>query len=332
MKNLRTITATVIAASVIGTYSSDASTQSSPDGTDGEVGQTNSSAPAADGGRRDIELPGASVFPEGVAFDESSGDIFVGSTDDGTIFRASLDDDVAQVFLAPGDDERTAVTGLAVQDDLLFVAGRDTGRVFAYDIESADLVAAFDAAAGERSLINDIAVSDDFAYVTDSFQPVLYRLGIDAGGVGEPEQWIDLSATSVPFDSTGFNLNGIAITDDGEALYTVHYGSGELFRIDIESATVDAVDLAGERLIGGDGLEIEGSTIIAIADGDLVTVELDDTGTAALTSSRQPLEDLLFPTTLALTDDSYVIVNSQLNMAGSDNQPVLPFTVSILER
>lgn len=332
MKNLRPLIATITALSLVGTCASDVSDASSPDSTDAEIARTDDSSTPTDGAPQEIELPGASVFPEGVAFDDSTGSVFVGSTDDGTVFRAGLDDQVAEVFLPPGEDGRTAVTGLAVRDGLLFVAGRDTGRVFAYDVDTAGLVAAHDAAGGERSLINDIALSGNFAYVTDSFRPVLFRLSVHGDRVGEPEAWIDLTETSVPFDADGFNLNGIAITDAGDALYTVHYGTGELFRIDTETAVVELVDLGEERLTGGDGLEIERSTVIAIADGDLVTIELDDSGLTATTSSREPLDGLLFPTTVALTDDSYIIVNSQLNMTGSDNQPITPFTVSVLDR
>jgi len=332
MKNHGTLAATVAALTVLAACSSDASDDSSSGTADAKNARADSSAVPTAGAPQEIELPGASVFPEGVAFDAASSSVFVGSTDDGTVFRAGLDDQVAEVFLPPGEDGRSAVTGLAVRDGLLFVAGRDTGRIFAYDAATAALVAVHDAAGGERSLINDIALSDDFAYVTDSFRPVLYRLAIDGETVGEPDAWIDLTDTDVPFDADGFNLNGIAITDTGDALYTVHYGTGDLFRIDTGTAAVELVDLDEEQLTGGDGLEIEGSTITAIANGDLVTIELDDTGLTARTSSREPLDGLLFPTTLALTDDAYIVVNSQLNMTGSDNQPVIPFTLSVLER
>lgn len=332
MKHRQPLAALFAAVALFGACASDASGDSAPEASDVDVATTNDSSPVSETGPRTIELPGESVFPEGVAYDETTGSVFVGSTDDGTIFRAGFDDATAEVFLAPGEDGRTAVTGLAVRDGILFVAGRDTGRIFAYDIETADLVAAHDTAGGERSLINDIAVSADFAYITDSFRPVLYRSSVAGDSVGEPEVWIDLTDTVIEFDPDGFNLNGIAITDDGTTLYTVHFGTGELFRIDTATGEIQAVDLDGEQLTGGDGLEIEGSTITAIAAGDLVTIDLDDTGLNATASTREPLDDLLFPTTVALTEDSYIIVNSQLNMTGADNQPVTPFTLSVLER
>ncbi len=243
MKNLRPLIATIAIFSLAGACVSDVADESTQGDSDAGIVQLDDTAAATNDVPQEIELPGATVFPEGVVFDDATGSVFVGSTDDGTIFRAGLDDQVAEVFLAPGEDGRTAATGLAVRSGLLFVAGRDTGRVFAYSSETAELLAAHDAAGGERSLINDIALSDDYAYVTDSFQPVLYRLSVDGNDVGEPEPWIDLSETSVPFDADGFNLNGIAVTDDGDTLYTVHYGTGELFRIDTATAVVELVDL-----------------------------------------------------------------------------------------
>jgi hypothetical protein len=37
----------------------------------------------------DYVVPGASVFPEGIAAEASTGTVFVGSTSDGTILRAA---------------------------------------------------------------------------------------------------------------------------------------------------------------------------------------------------------------------------------------------------
>ncbi len=294
--------------------------------------QSTPSGATGSSGDREIVVPGERVFPEGVAIDDSTGEIYVGSTEDGTVFKAGLEDSEAEVFLAGGQDGRTAVTGLAVDEERLFVAGRDTGLVFVYDTNTGELIADYDAAGGQRSLINDIAVSDDAAYVTDSFRPVLYRIPIDEGAPGELEEWADVANSAIPFDDEDFNLNGIAITNDGRAVYTVHYASGDLFRIDTNTAAIEPVDLAGESLPEGDGLELEGSTLTAITANGLMTINLDETGLAGTVASQQALDDLRYPTTLALTDEDYVIVNSQLNMSGDDNKPSTPFTLTVRPR
>lgn len=334
MITLRTLTAATTVVVTLAACTSDetpdtASTDIAP--ADTESTATSAAADADD--RRDIELPRDRVFPEGIAIDTDTGDVYVGSTNDGTVYRTGVDDDIAEVFLEPGQDGRTTVTGLAAADGRLFVAGRDTGQIFAYDTDTGDLIASFDTSPDdERALINDIALTDGFAYVTDSFRPVLYRLAIDGDTIGEPEEWIDLDTTDIPFDPDGFNLNGIATSDDQTTLYTVHYGTGELFRIDTATAAVDPVDLGGNTLDNGDGLEIDDNTISVIAAGNLVTVDLDDTGTTGEVTATRELDGLLYPTTLALTDDQYLIVNSQLNMTGADDQPTVPFTISILNR
>lgn len=292
--------------------------------------------PAAenDGGTGDvgeIELPGERVFPEGVAVDPATDDIYVGSTDDGSIFRARVDDERADVFLPPGADGRTTVTGLAVDGNRLLVAGRDTGRIFAYDTDTAELIATFETSTGERTLINDITVAGDAAYVTDSFRPVLWRLDLAADEVAAPQPWIDLADSPIAYGD-GFNLNGITSNADGTVLVVVHASTGELFRIDTATSEIASIDLSGETLRGGDGLELEGTTLFAVAGGELVTIELDDELRTGTVTSRDTLDGQAYPTTLALTDDAYVIVNSQLDMTGGDARPTLPFTVSVLPR
>ena len=57
-------------------------------------------------------LPGNQVFPEGIAYASISNSFFVGSTNDGSIFKGDLTDGQVSVFSAGGADNRTAVTGL----------------------------------------------------------------------------------------------------------------------------------------------------------------------------------------------------------------------------
>jgi len=87
------------------------------------------------------DLPGETVFPEGIGVDKSTGDFFVGSTSDGTIYRGNVDRDDVDVFLPGGEDGRTAATGVKVDNQgRLWVAGRDTGRAFVYDVATGDVV------------------------------------------------------------------------------------------------------------------------------------------------------------------------------------------------
>lgn len=326
------VAALIIAAVLASCTNDDAPGQdasSAPEAASTGSGDATAGAPAT---TRRIELPGERVFPEGVAIDPGTDQLYVGSTEDGSVYRAGLDDDRAEVFLEPGADGRTAVTGLAVGDGILLVAGRDTGRIFAYETDSGELIEAFDTSGdGDRTLINDIAVAGDAAYVTDSFRPVLWRLDLSGQAIGQPEPWLDLAGSPIGYDD-GFNLNGIASSADGTALLTVHNTTGELFRIDTATGEIIAVDLGGEVLTGGDGLELDGITLYAVAGDQLVTVDLDRELSSGTVTDRFSLDGSGYPTTLALTADDFVVVNSQLDMAGSDAEPTLPFTLSLIPR
>ena len=66
------------------------------------------------------------MYPEGVAYRPETGEFFVGSTTDGTVFRGNVGEPKAEaeIFLEPGEDERTAATGMKVDPEgRLFVAG-----------------------------------------------------------------------------------------------------------------------------------------------------------------------------------------------------------------
>ncbi len=93
-----------------------------------------------------IVVPGDAVFPEGIAVDKATGDLYVGSTSDGTIFRAAAGAAEFEEFLPAGADGRTAATGLKVHPEgWLFVAGRTTGLLFVYDLDTRELVTSLEA-------------------------------------------------------------------------------------------------------------------------------------------------------------------------------------------
>src|SRR5215211_4656577 len=53
------------------------------------------------GGGRVFALPAGGGFPEGVAYDQATGDFYVGSTVDGTIYRGNVQTGTTEVFV-PG--------------------------------------------------------------------------------------------------------------------------------------------------------------------------------------------------------------------------------------
>jgi sugar lactone lactonase YvrE len=276
-------------------------------------------------------LPGNAVFPEGVAFQPSTGDFFVSSTGDGTVFRGNLQRGAAEPFLPAGADNRTAAVGLKVDDSRgrLFVAGGATGQMFVYDVRNGGLLARF-ATARTPTFINDVAVvpSGD-AFFTDSQSPVLYRVYAGADGRLAFEEWLQFTGTALQYQQ-GFNVNGIAASEDGRYLVVVQSNTGKLFRIDTASKAVAEIGLGGEALTNGDGIVLDGRTLYVVRNqqGLIVKVQLaEDYGSGTVQSSTSD-PSLAYPTTAAKAGDRLLVVNSQFNRRGQDVRPDLPFTVS----
>lgn len=280
------------------------------------------------------ELPGSRVFPEGIGLDKATGDFYVGSSQDGTIYRGNVRREQAEVFLPGGRDGRTAATGVRARDGRLWVAGRFTGRLFVYDLRTRRLLRRLEAPRvgatfsprAEPSLVNDIAFAGEAAYVTDSFQPVIYRVSTAGGSIGDMEPWLDLRGTPAAY-RRGFNLNGITASDDGRHLVTVNTDSGELFRIDVSDGAVRPIDLGGARVRTGDGLLLDGTTLLVVREepGEIAPVKLSADLLRGEIGTGFGRSQLRFPTTMAELGGRGLVVNSQFD-AGAE--PELPFTVS----
>jgi sugar lactone lactonase YvrE len=277
------------------------------------------------------EMPGDEVYPEGIAYDPQSGDFYVGSTTDGTVFRGKVEGGPkeAEVFLEPESDGRTTATGMEVgEEGRLFIAGGDTGRIFVYDTETADLVRRLDTPDAEATFLNDVAVTPEGdAYFTDSIRPVLFRVPSTGDGVGEAEPWLNFEGTPAEYEED-FNLNGIDATKDGRYLIVVQSNTGELFRIDTESKEVVEIDLGGETLTNGDGLLLDGSTVYVLRNELelIVPVKLSGDYTSGEAGEGFTDPSFAFPTTLAKHGGRLLVVNSQFDRHGGE--PELPFTVS----
>lgn len=284
-------------------------------------------------------LPGAAVFPEGIAYDQRAGTIFVSGTTDGTIFRGGVADSALAVFLPGGAGGRTTAIGLGVDPlrERLYVAGGGTGKIFVYNSRTGAPLAALQGGTPGATFVNDVAVAQDgAAYLTDSQSPVIYRVVEDGAGGFRLERWLDLTGTVVRYQQQGFNLNGIDVTPDGRYLFTVQSNTGQLFRVDTRTRAVAEVDLGGERLTNGDGLFLQGATLYAVQNqqGVIAEVKLQGFGPTARgrVVDRRTDASLRYPTTLEGVRGRLLVVNSQFDRRGAGAAPELPFTVSVLKR
>jgi Cu-Zn family superoxide dismutase len=280
-------------------------------------------------------LPGATVYPEGVAYQPGTGNFFVGSTTDGTVFRGNVENGgETEVSLEPGSDGRETAVGMKVDEmGRLYIAGGDTGRIFVYDATSSNLIRALETPNADMTFINDVAVAPDgSAYFTDSMRPVLFRVSASDGEVGDVESWLDLEGTAVEYGE-GFNLNGIAATEDGRYLITVQSNTGKLFRIDTQSKEVVEIDLGGETLENGDGILLDGQTLYVVRNRQalIFPVELSEDFASGEVGEGFTDPSLAYPTAIAKHDDRLLVVNSQFDRRQSGEDPELPFTVSEIE-
>ena len=277
-------------------------------------------------------LPGDRVFPEGVAYQPKTGDFFVSSTTDGMIFRGNVQSESVNVFLPGGTDGRTTAIGVKVDDDLgrLFVAGGNTGQIFVYDTDSGQLLSKFNNQKAS-TFINDAAISrNGDAYFTDSSDPILYKVSTNEADEIEVSAWLDLTGTAIVYQS-GFNLNGIAATNNGKYLLVVQSNTGKLFRIDIASKQVTEIDLGGATLTNGDGILLSRRRTLYVVRNQnklIVKVQLskDFSRGTVLSSTTDP--SFAYPTTIAQVRKRLLVVNSQFDKRGPGLTPELPFTVS----
>ena len=277
------------------------------------------------------------VYPEGVAATRGS-TFFVGSTTDGTIYRGRLSKPNVKPFLPGGEDGRTMAVGMKVHEGKLFVAGGATGRFFIYEIDSMDLLGSFqvEPAASETAptFLNDVAVAPNgAAFVTDSVRPVLYRVGPrqhGTDGVRTLKVFRDFtSGTPLKYEE-GFNVNGIAVSEDGRYVVLTQTNTGELFRVRISDGQVRKINLDGAS-VGGDGLVLTGSLLYAVEwagdVGRIVKIRLNEELTSGRVLKRVAKPSFDDPTTAAIAGNRMLVVNSQFGARSAGEAPG-PFTVS----
>ncbi|MFH9267244.1 SMP-30/gluconolactonase/LRE family protein [Streptomyces sp. NPDC017546] len=297
-------------------------------------------------------VPGDRAFPTGLAMDPTSGHFYVGSAEDGTLYRGHLSEPAVEVWSPAGQDGRTFTSGMNIDPaGRLFAGGGATGTLRIYDTGSKALLARLKGRTG--GFVNDIALAGDgTAYVTDSFKPQIYRVTRAPGGRWAMRPWLDVEAAGVEWIHGQHNLNGIVAV--GSRLLAVQSNTGRLWRIDPATREVVEVDLDGENLPGGDGLAWRDGRLY-VSQGDLfegpgaqsrvAVVEMsEDLSRGRVVDGLAPPEGLLHPSAVALTSRAVdgaadgagaagrvLVVNSQFNRWSAGLPPQsLPFTVSSL--
>ncbi|MBO2449062.1 hypothetical protein J4573_18305 [Actinomadura barringtoniae] len=217
-----------------------------------------------------------SLHPESAAYDTARHAFLVGSLRHGTVSVVRPDGTVSPLV---DDPELISAAGIKIDQarNRLLVANGDAGvsvkssastkrRVAGlgiYDLTSGRRIGYVDLAAvagdGGEHFGNDMAIaSDGTAYVTDSFDPVVYRVPL----VGKPSVFTRYAGLAGA--RHGFGANGIV--QQAGRLVVGNYSTGRIYRIPVvHPQAVDEVKLAGGPLPGADGFTLR-------PDGSLVVV------------------------------------------------------------
>ena len=277
-------------------------------------------------------LPGDAVFPEGIT--EGPGTtFFVGSLGDGTIYRGDAATGEAGVFLPPDGDGRQAIAGLDIdRHGRLIACDIEGAQVFAYDLRTRRLVARR-AIPVAGALPNDVVVVGDSAYLTDTGNPLIWRLPAGPDGIGEPEVAVDLSRWDVADPAY---LNGIVAHPDGRLLLAASQGEGGVpWRVDLEDRTASPVDLGGYDF-NADGMLADGDVLYGVTNrGQTHEDAVFSVSVARLAADWRSgtilgeLTDEAWdtPTTIAQADGQLLVVCSQLRARHTGAAPRLPFEV-----
>jgi len=279
----------------------------------------------------------AELWPEGIAADAETGDLYIGSIGRRAIFRLTSDGRVEELGTSTRDGLMEvlgmwvdaprralwAATGLGAYQEP-FDAEPRQNELVRYDLETGKLVGRYPLPDDEHRLLNDVVVAPDgTAWATETLRGELFRVPPD-GGLELFRRYPDL-----------VYLNGIALSDDGGTLYLGHYDG--LSAVDPDDGAIERV--RGERMALGmvDGLSwIDGGLVIVqnsrYVNNRVVRVDLDPEGRRATGLGILPcgLPEGLLPYTCAVDDGAvFVVAGAPFGLRETGETPPPPAVVRL---
>ncbi|HSH75567.1 MAG TPA: hypothetical protein VLA09_07795, partial [Longimicrobiales bacterium] len=230
----------------------------------GCAGEQDSAEAGARPAMASARLPGmitaerGGFIPEGIEYDPVGGRLLTGSLADGTIYELHPD---GRLTVVVEDPDLTSSVGIEVDTDRnrLLVANSDRsvfegvgeGKAMlgVYDLDTGQRLAMVDlgaVAAGAMGptgyFANDVAVGPDgTAYVTDTFQNVIYRVG--------PAYEASVLRRFEPAE--GLGLNGIVHHPSG---YLIVAGGSTLYKVPVADPSATRPVRLPEAVEGQDGM------------------------------------------------------------------------------
>jgi len=276
--------------------------------------------PASGGGHsfpEVISLPDG-IAPEGIA-SGSGTEFFAGSRVTGAIYKGDLRTGEGAFINDPSAfAPPRAALGMKhdPRSDLLWVAGGPTGQVFVYDADTGETLNDFQLAATLDTFINDVVITRETAYITDSFQPVIYAVPLDQHGLPSGVvETIPLSGDFV-FVPGNFNANGIDATPNDETLILVSSATESLYTIDPSTGVATMIDLGGDAIPNGDGILLDGRTLYVVQNfaNQIGVVELTPDLSSGVVGDPIVSDHFRIPTTVAEFGNSLYAVNARFDV------------------
>lgn len=284
--------------------------------------------------RDEYTLQATDSLPEGVAFDARTGRFFATGLMSGTVTQVDAESGTERPFYTPtGQPQQLSGAKVDEANRRLWVCWSEIqnmrGGVYVFDVDTGAQLASFELT--RAGICNDVALAaDGVAYVTDSFQPVIYRVDLQAGTAGE---FVRDGRMSAPAGQLG--LNGIAVSPDDAYVIAGFTSPSKLFVVPRAGGEVCEISLAGDpfapdhdpHFLGADGILFIGDKLYVIHDGGVqqVTFTAPDysSGTVVARLVREPG----LSTATVADGQLYVVKSEVVRMMHMRQPPRLPFKI-----
>ena len=260
-----------------------------------------------------INLP-VGFQPEGISIGKGTS-FYVGSVANGAIYRGDVKTGEGAILVEgiPGH----AATGTEVDKrNRLWVSGAGTGTGTVYDAKTGHLLRTYTfVPTGTANFFNDVVVTKDAAYFTDSVNQQLYVVPIGRGGrLGDA---YTLPITGDLVFVTGFNANGIEASPDGRTLLVIQSNTGFLFKVNPKTGVSRRVDLGATLLTNGDGLLLQGRSILYVVRNQnnlIAVIDLDRSYRSGAQVATIENDNFQVPTTVAAFGKFLYAVNARFGV------------------
>lgn len=274
-------------------------------------------------------------LPEGVTFDAKTRRFFATGLIGGQITQIDAATGEERVFFtSQGGPSQYSGAKVDAERRLLWVCASDMqsgqGGIIVLDVDTGELRHTL--ALSRAGICNDVALdANGVAYVTDSFQPVIYRVDLQGDRAGEFARDSQMSAAI-----GRMGLNGIAVTPDGAYIIGGFSSPSKLFVAPLRSPDqLREVQLSGDpftvegdpNFTGADGLIFLGARLYVVHHGGVQQVSFTaaDYSAGVVKQAIAPEPGL---TTATVADDQLYVVKSEVLTAFHLRQPPnLPFKI-----